>query len=181
MPCLLCGFLLMLLAGGPARGEPLLLSHIVSGGRFYYVVGRGDSFTSLGSRYGVDPEVLAQANGRAIRSRLKAGDGLWIDNRDIVPADIDDGILINVPQRMLFLLSSGHLIAAYPVSVGRPGWRTPRGEFTVVEKRKDPVWRVPPSIQAEMAAQGKRVRTRVPPGPDNPLGKYWVGLSLDSI
>ena len=181
MPCLLCGFLLMLLAGGPARGEPLLLSHIVSGGRFYYVVGRGDSFTSLGSRYGVDPEVLAQANGRAIRSRLKAGDGLWIDNRHIVPADIDDGILINVPQRMLFLLSSGHLIAAYPVSVGRPGWRTPRGEFTVVEKRKDPVWRVPPSIQAEMAAQGKRVRTRVPPGPDNPLGKYWVGLSLDSI
>ncbi len=50
-----------------------------------------------------------------------------------------------------------------------------------MEKRKNPVWRVPVSIQAEMAAEGKRVRTRVPPGPDNPLGKHWVGLSLDSV
>ena len=95
--------------------------------------------------------------------------------------DIDDGIVVNVPQRMLFVLSSGNLIVAYPVAVGRPGWRTPRGDFTVEEKRKNPVWRVPPSIQAEMAREGKRVRTTVLPGADNPLGKYWIGLSIPGI
>lgn len=166
--------LFLLLAAKPAWGAQLLPAHRLSGGTFYYTVHKGDSLTSLGSRYGVDSEILAQANGLRARSRLKSGDVLWIDNRHIVPSDITDGILINVPQRMLFVLSHGHLNAAYPVSVGRPGWRTPRGEFTVVELRKNPVWRVPRSIQAEMAAEGKRVRTRVPPGPDNPLGKYWA-------
>jgi L,D-transpeptidase ErfK/SrfK len=29
-----------------------------------------------------------------------------------------------------------------------------------------------------MRAQGKRVLTRVEPGPNNPLGHYWIGLSL---
>jgi len=171
----------MLLAVSPVGAADLQMAHMVSGGRFFYLVRKGDSFISLGSWYGIDSELLAQANGLRSRSRLKPGDGLWIDNRHIVPSDIDDGILINVPQRMLYLLSSGRLAAAYPVSVGRPGWRTPRGDFTVVEMRKNPVWRVPPSIQAEMAAEGKRVRTRVPPGPNNPLGQYWVGLSLSAI
>jgi hypothetical protein len=97
---------------GP-RGERLL-SHSLSGARFYYEVRRGDSSQSLGSRYGVDPEVLAQANGRGVRYRLRLGDALWIDKRHIVPATITDVILINVPQRMLFVLDGDRLISAYP-------------------------------------------------------------------
>lgn len=173
--------LLVLLCSTSARAEGLLLSHAVSGGRFQYTTRKRDSFASLGSRYGENAELLARSNGFRVSSHLAVGTVLWVDNRHVVPADLDDGIIVNVPQRMLFLLSGGKAIGAYPVAVGRPGWRTPRGDFTVIEKRKNPVWRVPPSIQAEMAREGKRVRTRVPPGPDNPLGKYWIGLSLDSI
>jgi L,D-transpeptidase ErfK/SrfK len=36
---------------------------------------------------------------------------------------------------------------------------------------------VPVSIQEEMRARGEKVVTTVPPGPDNPLGKYWIQLS----
>src|SRR3569833_912849 len=28
-----------------------------------------------------------------------------------------------------------------------------------------------------MAREGQIVRSKVPPGPDNPLGEYWIGLS----
>ncbi|HEY9855463.1 MAG TPA: L,D-transpeptidase, partial [Stenomitos sp.] len=56
-------------------------------------------------------------------------------------------------------------------------WQTPTGTFTVVEKRKNPVWRVPKSIQEEMAAEGKTVYEQMPPGPENPLGHFWIGLS----
>jgi hypothetical protein len=37
---------------------------------------------------------------------------------------------------------------------------------------------VPKSIQEEMRRRGQRVRTQVPPGPDNSLGQYWIGLNL---
>jgi L,D-transpeptidase ErfK/SrfK len=40
---------------------------------------------------------------------------------------------------------------------------------------------VPVSIQRDMARQGKVVVTRVSAGPRNPLGKRWIGLSLDGI
>ena len=48
-------------------------------------------------------------------------------------------------------------------------------------REEDPTWDVPASIQDEMRRAGKRVLTRVPPGPTNPLGQYWLGLSLDSV
>ena len=32
-----------------------------------------------------------------------------------------------------------------------------------------------------MRDQGKPVLTSVPPGPDNPLGRHWIGLSLAGI
>ena len=42
-------------------------------------------------------------------------------------------------------------------------------------------WIVPESIQEEMRREGKDVLTRVPPGPDNPLGRHWIGLSIGGI
>ncbi|MCL5668570.1 MAG: L,D-transpeptidase [Gammaproteobacteria bacterium] len=46
---------------------------------------------------------------------------------------------------------------------------------------ENPTWDVPLSIQEEMRLEGKEVITQVPPGPNNPLGKYWLGLSLPAI
>jgi L,D-transpeptidase ErfK/SrfK len=40
---------------------------------------------------------------------------------------------------------------------------------------------VPVSIQEEMRRAGKPVLKTVPPGPSNPLGRYWLRLSLGSI
>ncbi|MFP5344777.1 MAG: L,D-transpeptidase, partial [Gammaproteobacteria bacterium] len=73
------------------------------------------------------------------------------------------------------------LFASYPVGLGRPDWPTPTGKFTVLTLEENPTWDVPLSIQEEMRREGKEVVTRVPPGPTNPLGKYWVGLSLPAI
>ena len=37
---------------------------------------------------------------------------------------------------------------------------------------------MPESIQEEMRREGKVVEERVPPCPENPLGKHWLGLSI---
>lgn len=142
-----------------------------------YRVMNGDTLALVAARFGLEPAVLARDNGLAANARLKPGDTLSIDNRHIVPPGMPDGIVINLPQRRLFLFKGGSLKDSYPVAVGSGGWRTPVGEFTVKTLEVDPSWEVPKSIQAEMASQGKRVLTRVAPGPNNPLGTRWIGLT----
>lgn len=157
------------------------ISHTMVGGNLTYVVQPEDTLTMVGARFGVSPSALATLNAVRLSSKLKPGQALRIDNRHIVPAGFDQGILINVPQRMLFLFRNHELVSSYPVAVGRPGWRTPVKPFTVVRLDRDPVWIVPPSIQREMAANGQEVRTVVEPGPDNPLGRYRIKLSIPSV
>jgi L,D-transpeptidase ErfK/SrfK len=99
----------------------------------------------------------------------------------LVPDVLRDGVLLNVPQRMIFVMQDGTAVASYPVGLGRPTWPTFVGPFTIVAKEVDPVWDVPPSIQEELRRAGKPVVTRVPPGPTNPLGKYWLGLSASGF
>jgi L,D-transpeptidase ErfK/SrfK len=149
----------------------------IAGRTFEHLVARGETWQSLSSRFGVEPALLAALNGRPFDKPLKAGESLHIDNRHLVPAASASGIVINIPQRMLFLKANGQVVASYPVALGRPSWPTFVGPFTVVAAEPDPVWDVPPSIQEELRRAGKKVLTRVPPGPSNPLGKYWLGLS----
>jgi len=79
---------------------------------------------------------------------------------------------------MLYLFEQGNLIGRFPVGVGRFDWPTPVGAYVITGKFKNPAWTVPKSIQEEMKREGKLVLEKVPPGPDNPLGKYWLPLSI---
>jgi L,D-transpeptidase ErfK/SrfK len=173
-----CLLLPLLFATGALAQELPPIANGVVGGEFEHLVKRGDSLALIGARYGVGPAVLAATNKLEYSAILRPGQRLGIDNRHVVPNALADGILINVPQRMLFFFRSGELVGHYPLGVGRPTWPTPTGSFQVTELRENPVWRVPKSIQREMAMEGDPVRTVVPPGPDNPLGKYWIGLSI---
>lgn len=181
MSCIARRFLACLLATSSLAawaGDLLPLSRMVAGGDSKYVVKTGDFLIAIGARFGVDPRLLARENGIAYEAFIYPGQRLRIHNPHIVPAGFEDGILINIPQRMLFHFSHGQLISAYPAGLGRPGWPTPEGEFRIVSREKDKTWKVPKSIQEEMWQMGREVLEEVPPGPDNPLGAYWLGLSL---
>lgn len=154
------------------------LSHTVVGSRFEYVVKSGDTLAGIESRFAEPAADIAQNNGLDAKARLTAGQRLIIEDLHVVPETLDNGILINLPQRMLFFFRDGALRGAFPVGLGKPTWPTPAGSFNVVEHTQDPEWVVPLSIQEEMRENGEVVLTRVPPGPKNPLGKYWMGLSL---
>src|SRR5690349_10456363 len=159
---------LLALSPHAARRQTMTYGTIV-GDRWIHQVVFGETWVTIGARVGVDPQVLAVRNGRTLNVSLRPGDVLGIDNRHIAP-DVDiDGILINVPQRMLFHYWDGAVRAAYPVAVGQPNWPTPLGPFSVIEMEIDPTWDVPVSIQNEMRSSGKPVVAQVPPGPTNPL------------
>ena len=151
-------------------GEP----HIVA-------VTAGDTLLSLGSRFGIDSATIARDNARSPEAPLRVGEMLRLDNRHIIPAFTPGtAILINVPQRMLFLAAEGGA-RAFPVAVGRAGWPTPLGAFSIVSKEVNPTWDVPESIREEARRAGRSLPQKVPPGPDNPLGAYWMALSGGGI
>ena len=141
-----------------------------------YVARAGATLGLVSARVGESPRLIARENGLARNVRLRDWQRLSIDNRHIVPGGAADGILINIPQRMLFLLRGNGAEAAYPIAVGKPTWETPIGAFTIGAKDRDPTWVVPEEIQEEMREKGQPVLTEVPPGPDNPLGAYRLRL-----
>jgi len=159
------------------------LSNQIVGQSVDYTIQKGDNWIRLGARFGVGAAVIAADNNVALGSTMTAGKTLQIDNRHIVPIQFVDGIVINLPQRMLFYFENYALIGDYPVAVGRvaPQWRTPIGKFRIIQMREAPIWRVPDSVREEMLANGKLPVSVVQPGPDNPLGDYWIGINLPSI
>ena len=170
--------LLLLSADVPAES-----SHTgrLSGGITVHTVIRGESLARIGSAFGVDAATLAAENHLDLRAPLVVGQRIRIDNRHIVPEGASSGgVVINIPQRMLFFVS-GERVEAFPVAVGRPDWPTPAALFTVITKKQDPTWHVPASILRESAQRGRTQPPVVPPGPGNPLGAFWIGLSVSGI
>ena len=76
-------------------------------------------------------------------------------------------LVLDRRQRLLRVMELGKEVRRYPVAVGMPGWETPVGNFTVMEKTANPRWEHP--------ANGKVL----PPGPNNPLGSRWIGFYRD--
>ena len=171
---------LALSLAAPVTAQEPESTAVLVGGRSTYEVKAGDTLSSIGARFGVTIATLRELNPRTGLGALAVGESLAIDNTHIALLEPRASVTINVAQRMLFL-KDGDGVLAYPVTVGRRTWPTPVGAFTVISKETDPVWDVPVSIQREMERQGKPVITRMEPSPLNPLGAYWIGLSLPGL
>lgn len=148
----------------------------LTGSRFSYTVLPDDYLEKIGARFGVSGAVLARDNGIADPDLIMPGQKIWVDNHHLIPEVLQTGIVINLPQRMLFYFQDGKLKSAYPVGLGKPSWPTVQGSFHIIQLEKNPVWVTPKSIQEEMARESQIVKDRVQPGPDNPLGEFWMGL-----
>lgn len=166
-----------------------LLSHHVAGEDVWYHTRPGDNVAALASRFGIDGDGLAQRvhlyprlDANLYTRPLPVGSALEIDNRYIVPATVKNGILVSIAQRRVFLFRDGRMVKSYPAAVGDPEWQTPVGRFQVIKMQKDPPWIVPRSIQEDMRAYGETVVKMIKPDdPQNPLGPFWIGLSLPNI
>ena len=151
-----------------------------------YVVREGDTLARIGGLLGADWPTIARDNGLDWRKAIRPGQRIRVRARRIVPRHAGDGIVINIPEKMLYLFQ-GKKARAFPVGLGMPQcdrtacWHTPVGTFTVTRKERNPTWHVPKAMQKEMEREGKDVLTIVPPGPENPLGRFAVHLSIPGI
>lgn len=101
----------------------------------------------------------------------------------ILPPVPREGLVLNVPEMRLYYYpkpkkGARAVVITYPVSVGRMEWKTPVGITKVIAKDANPSWSVPETIRAEHAAKGDPLPKVVPPGPDNPLGRFAMRLGI---
>jgi len=160
--------------------EPLCVYDHVAGQEVVHAVASGETLGHLAARFGMKRQLAIAINHLSDPDRLHIGQRLLMSNRHIVPSMLPDGIVINGGDLRLYWLRDGAIVDTFPVGVGRAAWKTPPGHYKIINRRHDPIWHVPPSIQREMRERGEPVKRRVPPGPDNPLGKYWLQLSVPS-
>lgn len=73
-------------------------------------------------------------------------------------------IVVSLEDRKLALIEDGQLKKVYSVAVGKPSTPSPEGEFTIERRAKNPIYH----------HDGKTVL----PGPGNPVGTRWMGLSI---
>jgi lipoprotein-anchoring transpeptidase ErfK/SrfK len=87
-------------------------------------------------------------------------------------------IIIDTPERFLYLVEEGGIARRYGIGVGRPGF-TWAGVHRVTAKREWPDWRPPP----EMLKRQPYLPTFMAGGPDNPLGAraLYLGSTLYRI
>ncbi len=126
-------------------------------------------------------EVLA---ARAIVKALKTHERtpLQLPLDEIRPAvsagDLGRAIVIRRGSKELLLYKIANepkLIREFKVATGRSEYPTPLGKFEIVTKQEHPWW-YPPTTSAW--AQGIEP---VPPGPGNPLGTRWMGISAPYV
>lgn len=78
-------------------------------------------------------------------------------------------IEINLPAFRLTLVRDGKPYHSYPVAIGKPTKQTPTGTFHVLNRVKNPTW---------YPSDGRKA---VPPGPSNPLGSWWFGVTRNGV
>jgi lipoprotein-anchoring transpeptidase ErfK/SrfK len=83
-------------------------------------------------------------------------------------------IVIRRGSNRLFLYSGMRFLRSFGVATGQSVYPTPLGRFQIVVKWKHPWWYPPNSDWA-------RGLQPVPPGPGNPLGTRWMGLSARGV
>jgi lipoprotein-anchoring transpeptidase ErfK/SrfK len=110
---------------------------------------------------------------RALRTHRR--DPIALDFRELPPlvadADIDTVIVIRRDSNELYFYRGETLKRKFRVATGLASYPTPIGRFEIVVKQRNPWWYPP---QGSAWARGKEP---VPPGPGNPLGTRWMGIS----
>lgn len=180
------GILLCASAYGEAYYMPLPGEDVI-GDNVQVKARGGDTLLTIGNRYGIGMHEMLEANqqlgltGANAHNRLRSGKKVTVPKQFVLPP-FRKGIVINLPEARLYYFSSdGQYVYTYPVGLGRMAWRTPITKTSVIGKEIDPTWNVPKSIRKHvLETTGKNLPSSVPPGPDNPLGKYAMRLGAGS-
>jgi len=125
----------------------------------------------LGERFHMDVRYLDKLNKN---KEYKVGETITVlNNRGKLNQRINR-IVANKADKTLYAYNGDKLVATYPTTVGSDATPSPKGSFKIINKVKMPWYK---STVGEGAQ--KKVHM-IAPGPNNPVGVVWMGLSKPS-
>jgi lipoprotein-anchoring transpeptidase ErfK/SrfK len=92
----------------------------------------------------------------------------------VAEATVGPVVVIRRASNLLTLYNGMKQVRQFPVATGQTVYPTPLGRFHIVVKWKNPWWYPPNSPWAK----GEKP---TPPGPGNPLGTRWMGISSPGV
>jgi L,D-transpeptidase ErfK/SrfK len=137
----------------------------------HYRIKKGDDLLEIARHYGLGYSEIGVMYRHWDPFLPPPGAEMTIPTLWIVPDSRGKQIIVNTGEMRLYYFKSPNQVYTFPIGMGVLDFKTPSGSFRVVEKKVNPSWHIPKSLQKkyEMAV--------MPPGPDNPLGEYKLTLS----
>ena len=134
------------------------------------------AFTEAKAGRRIDEPKMVRAITRLIRTGYR-GD-LQLKMVAVEPKvtadDFGSIIVIRRSSNRLHLYDGATPVRTFAVATGTAEYPTPLGDFEIVIKERDPTWNPPDSDWAKDAEP-------IPPGPGNPLGTRWMGISSPAV
>lgn len=141
----------------------------------------GDTLPDIARHFGLGYQEIADANPHMDIWLPEPDRELLLPLRFILPEAPRKGIVLNLANMRLFYYpEKTRQVISYPIGIGRESWSTPTGRGHIIGKSENPPWYVPASIRREHARKGEPLPKVVPAGPDNPLGRHALRLSMPS-
>lgn len=131
-----------------------------------------DTLLDIARRYGLGYNEVDLLFPRMDAWIPPAGKRIAVPTFWVLPPTQHRQMVINVPElRIYFFDKSGNTVQTYPIGIGDEGWESPIGTFSITEKRPNPTWYIPASLQEKYGM------AQMPPGPENPLGEFMMKFS----
>ncbi len=138
-----------------------------------YTIRDDESLIELAPEFDVGYNEITDANPGVDPWVPDKGTIIKIPTFRVLPNAPHRGIVINLAEMRLYYYLSSRLVITYPIGIGMQGFNTPPGVYRVIQKIRDPAWYVPPSIRK----QDPELPPVLPPGKDNPMGRFALRLS----
>ncbi len=148
------------------------------------VVQPEDTILSIAEEFNLGVEEILEANPETDPWVPGEGKPVLLPSQFILPHPSYRGIYVNLAEMRIYYYNPGQVtgegkkVRTYPISIGRGDWQTPVAKAKIVEKIVNPTWYPPASVRREHELMDDPLPVSVPPGKDNPLGKYALQLNL---
>ncbi len=138
----------------------------------HYRIKKGDDLLEIARHFGLGYSEIGVKYRNWDPFLPPVGAEMTIPTLWIVPDNRGKQIIVNTGEmRLYYFIKNETQVYTFPIGMGVLDFKTPAGSFRVINKKVNPAWHIPKSLQKKY---GMAV---MPPGEDNPMGEYKLTLS----